>query len=368
MKQRLLIAIGGAVQGVGFRPFVYRLATELHLAGCVSNSPEGVSIEAEGEKEVLDSFLLRIEKEKPPRSFIQSLESSFLDPQGYSRFEIKESDQSGSPSALVLPDIATCPECLGEILDPRNRRYRYPFTNCTNCGPRFSIIQSIPYDRPNTTMNDFQMCPDCREEYENPIDRRFHAQPNACPKCGPQLALWNPDGRILAKYNDALLRAARALVEGMIVAVKGIGGFHLMVDARNEESVVRLRQRKHREEKPFALMFPSIESLREECEVSDLEERLLLSAESPIVILNRKSQFVARQSSLGNRHSSISPSVAPRNPSLGAMLPYAPLHHLLMRELGFPVVATSGNLSDERGLYHVTDKPDKTISINLGTR
>jgi hydrogenase maturation protein HypF len=357
MKERLLIAIRGAVQGVGFRPFVYRLATELHLAGWVSNSPQGVCVEAEGEKETLNSFLLRIEKEKPPRSFIQSLEFSFLDPQGYSRFEIRESDQSGEPSALVLPDIATCPECLSEIFDPGNRRYRYPFTNCTNCGPRFSIIESLPYDRPNTTMNNFPMCPDCREEYENPLDRRFHAQPNACPKCGPQLALWSPDGRIVAKHYDALLQVVEALGEGMIVAVKGIGGFHLMVDARNEEAVVRLRQRKHREEKPFALMFPSIESVRMECEVSDLEERLLFSAESPIVILNRKSQIgncapkahqpPAEKSSLANRHSSICPSVAPGNPSLGAMLPYTPLHHLLMRELGFPVVATSGNLSDE---------------------
>ncbi len=357
MKERLQITIRGAVQGVGFRPFVYRLATELHLVGWVSNSPQGVCVQAEGEREILDSFLLRIEKEKPPRSFIQSLEFSFLDPLGYSRFEIRESDQSGDPSALVLPDIATCPECLDEIFDPGNRRYRYPFTNCTNCGPRFSIIESFPYDRPNTTMNEFPMCPECRQEYENPLDRRFHAQPNACPNCGPQLALWSPDGRILAKRNDALRQVAEALSEGKIVGVKGIGGFHLMVDARNEEAVVRLRQRKHREEKPFALMFPSIESIRMECEVSDLEERLLLSAEAPIVILNRKMKIEncapkahqppAEKSSLDNRHSAICPSVAPRNPSLGAMLPYTPLHHILMRALGFPVVATSGNLTDE---------------------
>jgi len=340
MKERLHIAIRGVVQGVGFRPFVYRLAKELNLAGWVTNSPQGVSIEVEGEKKILESFLLRIEKEKPPRSFIQSLEFFFLDLHGYSVFEIQESDQSGTPSAIILPDIASCPECLAEIVDPRNRRYRYPFTNCTNCGPRFSIIESLPYDRPNTTMKDFPMCPECRREYEDPLDRRFHAQPNACPKCGPQLALWNPDGMILAKHNDALLRSTSAIREGKIVAVKGIGGFHLMVDARNEEAVVRLRQRKHREEKPFALMFPSIESLREECEVSDLEERLLLSAESPIVILDR-------HSSLGKRHSAIAPSVAPFNPTLGAMLPYTPIHHLLMRELAFPVLATSGNISDE---------------------
>ena len=340
MNLRLFIAIHGAVQGVGFRPFVYRLATELSLSGWVSNSSQGVMIEAEGEKTILDSFLLRIEKEKPVRSFIQSLESSFLDAQGYEGFTIRESDQTGEVSAFVLPDIAACPECLEDILDPGNRRYRYPFTNCTNCGPRYSIIESLPYDRPHTTMKGFPMCPECREEYENPMDRRFHAQPNACPKCGPQLALWNTDGRSLAKQDLALSHSVEALRAGKIVAVKGIGGFHLMVDARNEEAVLRLRQRKHREEKPFALMFPSIESVQMECEVSSLEERLLLSPEAPIIILNRNLSF-------GNRHSAICESVAPHNPSLGVMLPYAPLHHLLMKELNFPIVATSGNLSNE---------------------
>jgi hydrogenase maturation protein HypF len=340
MKGRIHIAIRGAVQGVGFRPFVYRLATELLLTGWVSNSPQGVFIEAEGEKGVLDAFLLRIDKEKPPRSFIQSLEFSFLDPKGYIRFEIRESDHTGAPSALVLPDIATCSECLSEILDPVNRRYRYPFTNCTNCGPRYSIIESLPYDRPNTTMKNFIMCPECCEEYRNPSDRRFHAQPNACPTCGPQVELWNPDGEILATRDDALIGVTGALRSGKIVAVKGIGGFHLMVDARNEEAVVLLRQRKQREEKPLAVMFPSFDEVKTECEISGLEKRLLLSAESPIVLLNRHSSFIIH-------HSAIALSVAPRNPYLGVLLPYTPLHHLLIRELGFPVIATSGNLSDE---------------------
>jgi len=340
MNTRLHIAIRGAVQGVGFRPFIYRLAADLGLAGWVLNSSEGVFIEVEGGKETLDTFLLRIEKEKPQRSFIQSLESSFLDPVGYSKFEIRQSDVRGKHTAIVLPDIATCPDCLQEILDASNRRYLYPFTNCTNCGPRFSIIESLPYDRANTSMANFGMCDDCRREYENPLDRRFHAQPNACPKCGPRLEYWSPDGKTIARHHEALLLAAEDIRAGQIVAVKGLGGFHLMVDARNEDAVGRLRARKHREEKPFALMYPSLKAVREHCEVSELEERLLLSPESPIVLLKRAAQF-------SSRNSDVAPSVAPGNPYLGVMLPYTPLHHFLMRELGFPVVATSGNLSDE---------------------
>ncbi len=340
MTARIHIVIRGAVQGVGFRPFIYRLATELHLVGWVANSPQGVFLEAEGEKSVLDDFFLRIEKEKPPLSFIQSFDRSFLDAVGYEKFEIRESDFSGEPSATVLPDAATCPDCLHDISDSSNRRYRYPFTNCTNCGPRYSIIESLPYDRPNTTMKNFVMCPECRKEYDDPADRRFHAQPNACPVCGPHLELWDAEGKILSSHNDALLSSAFAICEGKIVAVKGIGGFHLIADARNERAIVSLRRRKHREEKPFALMFPSVDDVKYECEVSKLEERLLLSAESPIVLLNR-------HSAIANRKSEVASSVAPRNPCLGVMLPYAPLHHLLMRELGFPVVATSGNLSDE---------------------
>lgn len=341
MTKRLRIIIRGAVQGVGFRPFVYRLATEMGLPGWVLNSTQGIFIEAEGRAPELETFLLHIEREKPPRSFIQSLEYSFLDPVGYATFEIRQSDESGDKTALILPDIATCSDCLREIFDPTNRRYRYPFTNCTNCGPRFTIIEALPYDRPNTTMKRFAMCRECQTEYENPLDRRFHAQPNACPRCGPHLELWDGGGKVLASHHDALLRAAEAIRHGWIVAVKGLGGFHLIVDARNEEAVVLLRRRKHREEKPFALMYPTLELVREHCDVAELEERLLGSPESPIVLLRRK------RSAIRHPQSAIAPSVAPGNPYLGIMLPYTPLHHLLMAELGFPVVATSGNLSDE---------------------
>lgn len=337
---RLRVAIRGAVQGVGFRPFIYRLATELGLAGWVNNSPRGVFIEVEGDQKRLESFLLRIDREKPPRSFIQSLESSFLDPKGFAGFEIRRSDSAGEKIALVLPDIAVCPDCLNDISDPENRRYCYPFTNCTNCGPRFSIIESLPYDRANTTMKKFVMCAECVEEYENPLDRRFHAQPNACPQCGPHLELWDGEGRILASRDQALIAAANAIRAGLIVAVKGLGGFHLIVDARNEEAALTLRRRKHREEKPFALMCSSLEAIKADCEVSEIEERLLLSPEAPIVLLKRRS-------SIPNPESQISKLVAPGNPCLGVMLPYTPLHHLLLNKLQFPVVATSGNLSDE---------------------
>jgi hydrogenase maturation protein HypF len=402
---RLKIAVRGAVQGVGFRPFIFRLASELKLAGWVNNSSQGVFIEVEGPRAALETFRQRLEAEKPPRSFIQSLEASWLDPIGYAGFEIRESETGGDKTALVLPDLATCPDCLREIFDPTNRRYRYPFTNCTNCGPRFSIIESLPYDRANTSMKAFTMCLQCQAEYDDPADRRFHAQPNACPVCGPHLELWcsgvrqnaanfsfeKDQPRSAERSYEALCAAAKAICEGRIVAVKGLGGFHLMADARNDQAVQRLRERKHREEKPFALMFPSLEAIKAVCEVSPSEERLLRSPESPIVLLRklvrphpgplpleRESpppslrKRVTAGSSTGVEQirvhdgSSLSPgervragadvernplllavSVAPNNPCLGAMLPYTPLHHLLLAELGFPVVATSGNLSDE---------------------
>jgi hydrogenase maturation protein HypF len=352
LVRRLQVTIRGAVQGVGFRPFIYRLATEMRLPGWVLNSSQGVFVEVEGENHVLDAFLLRVEKEKPPRSSIHSLEFSVLDPIGFTRFEIRQSDESGEKTTLVLPDIATCPDCLREIFDPLNRRYLYPFTNCTNCGPRFSIIDALPYDRPNTSMKKFQMCDHCRREYEDPLDRRFHAQPNACPKCGPHLELWDENGRILSSHRDSLLEAANATRHGKIVAMKGLGGFHLIVDARNNDAVKRLRERKHREEKPLALMYPTLEAVKIDCVVSELEERLLLSPESPIVLLSRRSPisdfgFRPPAGRAGNSNFSIASSVAPLNPYLGVMLPYTPLHHILMKELGFPVVATSGNLSDE---------------------
>lgn len=335
--RRVQIAIRGGVQGIGFRPFIYRLAAELGLSGWVMNSLQGVLIEAEGVADRVETFLLRIEKEKPPGSFIQGFDFSFRDPVGYEGFEIQHGDEAGAPTALVLPDIATCPDCLGELLDPGNRRYRYPFTNCTQCGPRYTIIEKLPYDRANTTMKEFGMCEACRAEYEDPHDRRFHAQPNACPACGPHTELWTGDGRILSKYDEAVRGAAGAIRDGKIIAVKGLGGFHLIVDARNEAAVIRLRKRKRREEKPFALMMPSLEAVRTECGVSDLEARLFRSPEAPIVLLRR---FVASRSE-------IAPSVAPGLPDLGVMRPYTPLHHLLMRELDFPLVATSGNVADE---------------------
>lgn len=337
---RLRISIRGAVQGVGFRPFIYKLATEAQLAGWVNNSSQGVLVEVEGTRQRLESFLLRIEREKPPRSFIQSLESSYLDAAGYKQFEIRASVVGGEKSAVVLPDIATCGECLQEIRDPSNRRYRYPFTNCTNCGPRFTIIEALPYDRANTTMKKFEMCAKCLAEYENPLDRRFHAQPNACPACGPHIELLTSSGSLLASHHDALLEASAAIIDGAIVAVKGLGGFHLMANAHNDSSVRRLRERKHREEKPFALMYPTLESIKSDCEVSDLEERLLLAPESPIILLRRRPAG-------GNPQTALSSLIAPGNPYLGVMLPYTPLHQLLMSELGFAVVATSGNLSDE---------------------
>ena len=336
-RVRVKLALRGAVQGVGFRPFVHRLATELSLTGWVNNSPSGVFIEVESPRPALEQFMRRLEIEKPPRSFIQSLEATWLDAVGYQKFEIRASETGGEKTALVLPDIATCPDCRREIFDPQNRRFRYPFTNCTNCGPRFSLIEALPYDRANTAMKKFALCPACQAEYDNPQDRRFHAQPNACPACGPRLEYWNPAGEEIFGDYQALQAAAQAIRRGKIVAVKGIGGFHLLADARNEKAVQRLRERKHREEKPFALMFPSLESVKAVCAVSALEERLLCSPEAPIVLLRK----------IGNWKLEIGNSVAPGNPNLGVMLPANPLHHLLMAELNFPVVATSGNLSDE---------------------
>ncbi len=337
MKTRTRISIKGAVQGVGFRPFIYRLASEKNLYGYVNNSSSGVVIEVEGEKEKVDEFLLRIEKEKPHHAIIQSLEFSFLDPKNYTDFRIIESKAEGKPETLILPDIAVCDDCLNELFDPQNRRYLYPFINCTNCGPRFSIIESLPYDRPNTTMREFEMCDGCRKEYENPENRRFHAQPIACPNCGPWAELWNKDGNQVSTKNKALIETAEMIKEGKIVALKGLGGFQLLADARNTETIKLLRKRKHRDEKPFALMFPSLELIRKICIVSKFEERLLKSPESPIVLLKR----------IDNDDQIISEEISPQNPYLGVMLPYTPLHHIMMKELGFPIVATSGNISDE---------------------
>jgi len=333
---RIRLNIYGTVQGVGFRPFIYRLAKELNLYGWINNSPQGVVMEVEGSNNRLTEFIERIETDKPPLANIQNIDISYHQFKNYDRFTIGESSNAGSKNTVVLPDIATCPDCLAEMFDPTNRRYRYPFTNCTNCGPRYSIVESLPYDRDNTTMKIFRMCDECRAEYENPIDRRFHAQPIACPNCGPHLELWDKRGKILETKDASLLLCFYTLLAGKIIAVKGLGGFQLLVDARNDDAVRELRQRKKREKKPFALMFPDINMIKRHCLVSPLEKKLLLSSRAPIVLIDKI-----------KTDDYISDEVAPGNPSLGVMLPYTPLHHLIMSELSIPLVATSGNFSDE---------------------
>jgi hydrogenase maturation protein HypF len=332
--RRVRIEVRGAVQGVGFRPFVYQCATRLGLAGWVENTTFGVRLEAEGEADGISALRRAIEESPPPNASIVSVEVEELEPREEEAFVIRTSVSQGARVAQILPDLTTCDDCLGELFDPKDRRYLYPFINCTHCGPRYSIVEDVPYDRARTSMRHFPMCPACRTEYEDPSNRRFHAEPNACPVCGPRLSLWDGGGAILAQDHDALLAAAQAIRVGKIVAAKGIGGFHLIVDARSNEAVRRLRSRKSRAEKPFAVMFPSLAEVERECDVGPEEKALLVSPARPIVLLRR-------------RPGSVAAAIAPDNPRLGVMLPYAPLHHLLLRELGFAVVATSGNLSDE---------------------
>jgi len=320
--QRRRITLRGAVQGVGFRPFVYRLATEMSLTGWVLNSSSGLVVEVEGPADELRRFEQRIESERPKASVVTARESEWIAAEGSTRFEIHISENDSSKSVNVLPDLATCSDCREELFDPSNRRYLYPFTNCTNCGPRYTIVVDIPYDRPNTTMREFVLCADCREEYENPANRRFHAQPNACPVCGPKLT-------------TTIEGAAEALARGKIVALKGIGGFQLLVDARQPEAVARLRQRKHREEKPFALLMPSLEMAREYCHITPAEVELLESQAAPIVLVQPKAS------------TDLAWNVAHCSPYLGVMLSYSPLHHLLMEKCRYPLIATSGNRSDE---------------------
>ena len=285
---RLHLDVTGAVQGVGFRPCVHRLASELGLAGWVRNSTAGVEIEIEGAREIVGSFSDRLGKHLPPNASISRSVRREIPLQSAGDFRIQPSapGDPGTAVAEVLPDLATCHECLAEILDPADRRYRYPFTNCTHCGPRFSIVVDLPYDRANTTMRDFTMCEACREEYESPQDRRFHAQPNACPDCGPQLRWLDPSGTPLAEREQALGQAAAAIERGELVAVKGIGGFHLFADARNPRAIDQLRLRKRRAGKPFALMVPSLEAARFEVEVSDLDAQWLSAAAAPICTRN----------------------------------------------------------------------------------
>jgi hydrogenase maturation protein HypF len=336
VPERLRVALRGAVQGVGFRPFVYRIATARQLRGWCRNSPQGVLIEVEGSRPALESFRAALDRERPPRASIHGAESTWLDAAGLGPFTILDSDQSGETDAVVMPDIALCESCRGELLNPTNRRYRYPFINCTNCGPRYSIVEALPYDRANTSMRRFPMCPDCQREYTDPLDRRFHAEPNACPTCGPQVALWDAAGHVIAERDAAMVAAANAVRAGLVVAVKGLGGFQLLVDATDDAAVLRLRARKHRDEKPFALMCPDLDCMQGYSLVGDAEARLLTSPEAPIVLVTAR-QGVHR----------VAPSVAPGMRQLGVMLPYTPLHVLLMRDLRRPVVATSGNRAEE---------------------
>lgn len=312
-----------------------RLATDLCLSGFVANTPFGALIEAEGAPERLEDFESRLQTELPAPGWIASIERWDLSPRGEGGFEILPSEAGGEASALALPDLKVCPECLREVFDRADRRHRYPFANCTRCGPRYSILLRLPYDRANTTMARFPMCPDCRREYEDPADRRFHAQPIACPACGPWLRLLASDGRLLAEAEDALRLAEEALLEGRIVALKGIGGFQLLVDATNEAAVRRLRERKAREHKPFAVLARDLATVGAWAFVSPEEAAAMESSAGPIVLLKRRDG------------APLAPSVAPENPLLGVMLPTTPLHALLASDLGLPLVATSGNLSDE---------------------
>ncbi len=330
--QRIRMIIQGAVQGVGFRPFVYRLAGELNLTGTVANTGGGVITEVQGPRAAVSTFIRRVVSEAPPVSHITSSSMEDRPPRPTEKgFVILHSDDSQEKTVTILPDISTCPYCLREIFAPRDRRHGYAFTNCTNCGPRFSIINDLPYDRPNTEMRAFTQCPRCEAEYGDPADRRFHAQPNACGLCGPRLR-FSREG--VEDDQDPLAGAVLLLAEGGILALKGIGGYQLLCDARSEPAVQELRRRKQREEKPLAVMFPSLDLAKKHCHMNAAEEALLQSPAAPIVLLRREAGDLA-------------PAVAPGNPDLGVMLPYSPLHHLLMARLDFPVVCTSGNQHDE---------------------
>jgi hydrogenase maturation protein HypF len=328
------ISVRGIVQGVGFRPFVYGLAVKHNLKGWVYNTSEDVRIEVEGAAEAIKQFERELETKAPPLAHIENITIEYHPPRGYKNFEIRQSQAQAGKYQLISPDVATCPACLGELLNPEDRRYRYPFTNCTNCGPRFTIIEDMPYDRPKTTMRYFQMCPQCQAEYDNPRDRRFHAQPNACPKCGPQVQLVDNRGNLVTTSNP-IAAASQLLKEGKIVAIKGLGGFLLACDATNDTAVKTLRHRKKRSSKPFAIMVATIDEAKKHCYVSPEEEKLLTSPQSPIVLMRWWED------------SSVSREVAPNLRFLGVMLPYTPLHHILLRDTGRPLVMTSGNLSEE---------------------
>ena len=333
MKSRARLFVKGIVQGVGFRPFIYGLAGSHSLNGWVLNSTEGVSIEVEGEKESLDSFIEQVRVKAPPLAVIDSIDVEYLSPQNYDCFVIRHSKGDKGKYVKISPDISLCDDCLAELFDPADRRYRYPFINCTNCGPRFTIVKDIPYDRENTTMQSFRMCPLCQAEYEDPTNRRFHAQPNACPVCGPSVTLENLHDKI--ECGDPINKAIELMIEGKIVAIKGIGGFHLACDASNDTAVKILRERKRRTFKPFAVMSVNLDRVKEYCIVSDDESRLLQSIQRPIVLLKKLPEKL------------ISESVAPNNNYVGVMLPYSPLHYVLLDSPLLALVMTSGNISEE---------------------
>ena len=333
--RRVRARVDGTVQGVGYRPFVYRLAAELGIAGWVLNDERGVLVEAEGPADAVEAFVARLRSDAPPLAEVRGVQAEPVPVLGAPGFEIVASERGGAATAPVTPDSATCADCLAELADPADRRHRYPFTNCTNCGPRFTIVQGIPYDRPLTTMAGFEMCAACRAEYEDPLDRRFHAQPNACPVCGPQVRLLERNGDAVAGGDDALHAAAQDLVDGRILAVKGLGGYHLACRADREEAVAALRARKHREDRPFALLVAGVDAARRLVELSPAEEALLTSRARPIVLARRLPD------------ADLAASIAPGTPDLGLMLPYTPLHHLLATDTGVPLVLPSGNLSDE---------------------
>jgi hydrogenase maturation protein HypF len=338
-RVRTGVRVEGVVQGVGFRPFVYSLATGLGLAGLVGNDVDGVFAEVEGSAEAVAKFLVLLAQEAPPLARIERISTRSLGLTGDGTFVITPSHAAGQRRTLVSADSATCSDCLRELADPANRRYRYPFINCTNCGPRFTIVRDVPYDRALTTMSGFAMCERCAAEYHDPADRRFHAQPVCCPDCGPRLSLDAAGVDLPAGMpsGDPITAAAALLRAGKIVAVKGLGGYHLMVDAGNAAAAAALRARKHREDKPFALMVPDLATARRLCAVDNTAERLLAGARRPIVLLPR----------LPAADRLVAPAVAPGNRQLGLMLPYTPLHQLLLDAVAGPVVATSGNISDE---------------------
>jgi hydrogenase maturation protein HypF len=344
---RTAVRVTGVVQGVGFRPFVYGLATSLGLTGLVGNDVDGVFAEVEGSDEAVAKFLALLEQQAPPLARIERVSTASLPPAGSPGFVIVPSQPAGQRHALVSADSATCDDCLRELADPADRRHEYPFINCTNCGPRFTIVRDVPYDRPFTTMRGFTMCAACAAEYHDPADRRFHAQPVCCPACGPQVRLVQADGTELSAGPQAIAAAARLLLAGQVLAVKGLGGYHLVVDAGNDAAAAALRARKHREDKPFAVMVPDLAAAARLVQLDETARALLTSSRRPIVLCPR----LAAPDASG----AIAAAVAPGNRQLGLLLPYTGLHHLLLAQAGRPLVATSGNVSDEPIAYRDAD-------------